>query len=385
MNQVAFIGKGSISHIPDILDKHQARTVLLVTGKASFTTSGAAEALRPFLKGKKVVRFSAFDVNPKLEDVSSGIHLVRDTKPDLVIAVGGGSVLDMGKLITVLAAQSQDNVEELIRNSALIESKSLPVVAIPTTAGSGSESTHFAVVYFNKVKYSLAHPTILPDYAIVDPTLTFQMPPELAASCGMDALTQAVESYWAVDSTEESKGYAAQAIGMILPAIHSSIRVGHEEEKTAMSIAAHLSGKAINISKTTAAHAISYPITMYFNVPHGHAVALVLGQVLLINAELGKEGLNDARGASYHQTTMSEIYTMFECTTAEACCDTWYTLMEQIGLETNLKNLGVRNLHDISLIVQHINIERLNNNPVKIPENRLYSLLESLFSMACIK
>ena len=82
---------------------------------------------------------------------------------------------------------------------------------------------------------------------------------------------------------------------------------------------------------------------------------------------------------------MSEIYTMFECTTAEACCDTWYTLMEQIGLETNLKNLGVRKLQDISLVVQHINIERLNNNPVKIPENRLYSLLESLVSMACIK
>ena len=112
----------------------------------------------------------------------------------MIIAIGGGSVIDMGKLINILDAQSNKNVSQLIKNSALVQSKGLPLIAIPTTFGTGSEATHFAVVYINKVKYSLAHSYILPDYAIVEPALSYKLPSKIAATSAMDALSQAVES-----------------------------------------------------------------------------------------------------------------------------------------------------------------------------------------------
>jgi alcohol dehydrogenase class IV len=360
-----FLGCGSISNVQKIIQEHQAKTIFLVTGKKSFTQSGAEGILRPYLENKDVIRFSDFNINPQLEDAHLGIKVIKETKPDLIIAIGGGSVIDMGKLINILAAQpNNNNVSQIIKNRALIQKKGLPLIAIPTTAGTGSEATHFAVVYIDKVKYSLAHNYILPNYAIVEPVLNYFVPSKIAATSAMDALSQAVESYWAVGSTDESKEYASRAIKMILPILKQAVNNNDKEAKNTMALAAHLAGKAINITKTTAAHAISYPITTYFNVPHGHAVALTLGKFFLINAEM-----EDTK-------TMAELYAMFGCSNAQECCDKWYDLMAQIELEINFNALGIHQPSDIELIINNVNLERLNNNPIKIFDLTLRTLFK---------
>jgi alcohol dehydrogenase class IV len=367
VSQKDFLGLGCISHLQEVIKEHDVQNILLVTGKRSFALSGAEEILYPYLKNKDVVRFSDFDTNPRLEDVQSGVKLVRETKPDLIIAIGGGSVIDMGKLINIISAQPSENASRIIKNSALIQNKGLPLIAIPTTAGTGSEATHFAVVYLNKVKYSLAHDYIIPDYAIVEPALSYCLPSKIAATSAMDALSQAVESYWAVGSTNESKEYASRAIKMILPILKQAVNSDDKEAKNVMTLAAHLAGKAINISKTTAAHAISYPITTYFNVPHGHAVALTLGKFFIINA------------AEMENTkTMAELYEMFGCSNAQACCDMWYELMTEIGLETKLNVLGIKQTSDIELIVNNVNLERLNNNPIRVNNKILNQLFTGM-------
>jgi alcohol dehydrogenase class IV len=153
-----------------------------------------------------------------------------------------------------------------------------PLIAIPTTSGTGTEATCFAVVYIDKTKYSLKHSSILPDYTIIDPTLTHAMPPLVTAATGMDALAQAIESYWGVKSTHESQAYAREAITLTLAYLKAACQ-NEVEARDAMSRAANLAGKAINLTETTACHAVSYPITSYFNVPHGHAVALTLASM----------------------------------------------------------------------------------------------------------
>jgi alcohol dehydrogenase class IV len=378
VSQKEFLGCGSISHVQEIIKEHHAQKILLVTGKKSFTQSGAEETLRPYLANRDVVRFSDFDINPRLEDAHLGIKLIRETKPDLIIGIGGGSVIDMGKLINILAAQASDNISQIIKNSTLIQSKGLPFIAIPTTAGTGSEATHFAVVYLNKIKYSLAHNYIIPDYAIVEPALTYCLSYNIAATSAMDALSQAVESYWAVASTDESKEYASHAIKMILPILKQAVNSDDKEVKNVMALAAHLAGKAINISKTTAAHAISYPITTYFNVPHGHAVALTLGKFFIINSDIECAELFDKRGQKYLKNTMAELYEMFGCSNAQACCDKWYDLMTKIGLETKLNVLGIKQTSDIELIINNINLERLNNNPIMVNEQILNQLFTGM-------
>jgi alcohol dehydrogenase class IV len=152
---------------------------------------------------------------------------------------------------------------------------------------------------------------------------------------------------------------------MILPILKQAVNSDDKEAKNVMALAAHLAGKAINISKTTAAHAISYPITTYFNVPHGHAVALTLGKFFIINA------------AEMENTkTMAELYEMFGCSNAQACCDMWYELMTEIGLETKLNVLGIKQTSDIELIVNNVNLERLNNNPIRVSDKILSQLLD---------
>src|SRR5207248_4789041 len=125
-------------------------------------------------------------------------------------------------------------------------------------------------------KYSVCHEFLLPDIAIVDPILTHKMSPRLTAITGMDALSQAIESYWSIHSTEESKGYAREAIRIIVDQLPKAVNEPTNDSRLAMARASHLAGKAINVTRTTAPHALSYALTSRFGVPHGQAVSLTL-------------------------------------------------------------------------------------------------------------
>ena len=120
MSQEAFVGPGSLEHVKEIVESHQAKKILLVTGKGSYRGSGAADALSPHLAGCEVIRFHDFTPNPKLEDAQAGISLITETEPDIVIAIGGGSVIDIGKLIVILSAQAEKNTEKIVLNQDLI-------------------------------------------------------------------------------------------------------------------------------------------------------------------------------------------------------------------------------------------------------------------------
>ena len=370
MSQKEFIGVGCINNIKEIIKETRAKKILLVTGKQSYIDCNAKSQIDKILNNIYTEQFNQFEVNPKLDSVYTGIALLKNTKFDIIIAVGGGSVIDMAKTINILAVQKDGDLVKYIDDNTLIIEKGLPLVAIPTTAGTGSEATHFSVVYIDNVKYSLAHRFMLPNYAIIDAELSFNLPSHIAAASGMDALSQAVESYWAVKSTEESKKYASEAIVLILKVLQDAV-VGDKCSRIAMSKAAHLAGKAINITTTTAPHAISYPITAYFGLQHGHAVALTLGYFFEINYTFQDIDLNEPRGADYLKNIMEKLYTMFGVSSALECKNKWYRLMSKIGLESNMENIMTLSEYEIEKIISNVNLERLNNNPVRVSKNKL--------------
>ena len=370
MYQKEFIGAGCINSIKNIIKETRAKKVLLVTGRQSYIDCNAKSQIDKILNNIYTEQFNQFEVNPKLDSVYTGIALLKNTKFDIIIAVGGGSVIDMAKTINILAVQKDGDLVKYIDDNTLIIEKGLPLVAIPTTAGTGSEATHFSVVYIDNVKYSLAHRFMLPNYAIIDAELSFNLPSHIAAASGMDALSQAVESYWAVKSTEESKKYASEAIVLILKVLQDAV-VGDKCSRIAMSKAAHLAGKAINITTTTAPHAISYPITAYFGLQHGHAVALTLGYFFEINYTFQDIDLNEPRGADYLKNIMEKLYTMFGVSSALECKNKWYRLMSKIGLESNMENIMTLSEYEIEKIISNVNLERLNNNPVRVSKNKL--------------
>lgn len=388
MPQTEYFGIGTIKKLEEILTKEKPHKIFLVTGKSSYTLSGAEEKMGIILQPYHYVHFSDFSPNPKIEDIERGMELYRKENCDFTIAIGGGSVMDVAKAITILSAQSEAPAI-YIRGEKKAEKKGKSLVAIPTTSGSGSEATSFAVVYINKSKYSLYHPQfMLPDYAIIDPELTFTCSPHLTACSGMDALAQAVESYWSTNANTISQMYAKEAIQLTLAhlekAINSASSTKHpnQEARTNLSRAANLAGKAINITATTACHAISYPFTSYFNVPHGHAVALTLGEIMVHNANVQKEDCLDGRGLLYAQNVMKEISQLFgvpgEVSSPEKVRDRVNLLMDKMGLERSLTKLGVRSGEDIQLILNNVNLERLKNNPRRLTSDELKKILEKL-------
>ena len=376
--QTEFIGKNSLKNIKKIISNLDAKKILLVTGKGSYKKSGSEEKLIQYLGDAVIKRFFDFEPNPNIKDVLVGINIISTFKPDLVIAVGGGSVIDIAKLINIFAVHvaKEKEIYEFVNESSSVKQAGLPLIAIPTTSGTGSEATHFAVVYIGNKKYSFAHKYVLPDFSIIDPSLSYSNPAYIKACSGFDALSQAIESFWAVGSTEESRSYSREAIKIILNSIEMAVLESDKKSMDRMSLAANLAGKAINISKTTAAHAVSYPITKFLGIPHGHAVALTLGSFFVINSHYSESQLNDSRGIQYFDNISKELLNLFDCSESEQVSQRLNQIMANIGLEANLKSIFSKKNIDYELIKKEINLERLNNNPVKVNSSQIENLFK---------
>lgn len=374
MIQKEHFGYGSIGRLRKAIERYRLKRILLVTGKASYFACGAERLLRRSLSGCDIFRFCDFAVNPRLNDVEEGIGRFKQHNCDGIVAVGGGSVIDMAKLINIFAAQ-KGAILQYIQGKRKIENRGKPLIAVPTTAGTGSETTHFAVLYVDKVKYSVDNPHILPDVAIIDPQLTLSMPPHLTAATGMDALAQAIESYWCINSTKKSKEYAREAIALIVKNLLKAVNNPSRRSRWAMSKAAHLSGRAIDITKTTLSHAISYPLTSYFKVDHGHAVGLTLGSVLAYNSGVSAKDVADKRGVCYVKKTIDELNGLLGCSDARESRKMIHALMQAAGLKTRLSYLGVTTQEDMRTILDNVDIERAENNPRAVTRRALRQIL----------
>jgi len=337
--------------------------IFLVTGRKSFETSGAQSVILDKLQGHSIVRFSDFETNPRLEDVRKGLKLLSESKADTIIAVGGGSVIDMAKLIKGLSDQPYEPEEYICGRKVLENSRDTNLITIPTTSGSGSESTHFAVVYINKVKYSLAHSSLLPNNVILDYSLTLSMSPYQAACSGFDALAQAVESFWSVNSSGKSSEYSTEAIKLIKDNLVPSVTTPTEKNRSAMQHASNLAGKAINLTKTTAPHAFCYYLTSHYGIPHGHAAALLLGKFIVYNSNISNEDVSsqDATAETVRQKIQNLCVLLGVKDTQEA-----NQLINQMLSSCNLEN-DINKIMDLDNkfddFFKSVNLERLKNNP----------------------
>jgi len=372
------IGFGSSCFLAELLHARNARRILLVTGKNSFRASSAEAVIIPLLTGFEVQRFDEVAPNPDISGVMTGLEAYRSFLPDAVVAVGGGSVLDTAKMLHFFGSNT-------ITPSAWLVEKPEPtlkaglLVAIPTTAGSGSEATPFSVLYINGVKHSVEHPWLLPDVSIVDPVFSSTASPQLTAEAGFDALAQAIESLWSTRSTVVSLEYARNALKLIVPNLIQAIKKGKPEARLAMATGAHLAGKAIAISRTTAPHAVSYPMTSRFGITHGHAVAILLPAFLRFNAAIKDSDLQDTRGCSWVRERLQEICFYLGEVTSDAAAKVLRGMVHDAGLEQRLSLLGVLGEAEISTIVaEGFTPERVKNNPRVLTENRLQEMLKDL-------
>lgn len=378
VTQKEYVGFDSIVNLRDVLAEYGSKKIFLVTGNLSYSECGAEAYLNDLLKTYEVHRFCDFAPNPKIEDVDYGISEFRATECDTVIAVGGGSSIDMAKAINFLAANPL-NVDGYKIRSKPSDAKIKLLIAIPTTSGSGSEATHFAVVYVGRQKYSIADESILPAVTIVDANLTKSMPKYLTAVSGLDALTQAVESYWSIYSTGESKRLAGKAIKLVFGNLSKAVNNPDDDSRLEMAEGAHLAGKAINITKTTAAHSISYPLAAYFGIPHGQAAGVTLSSLLVFNANVTEQDALDKRGVGYVRETIGEICCLLGGDNVVGARRKIDDLIEETGLQTRLSKLGLRNQDIETIVANGFDAARVRNNPRRLTKEALRGILEEIY------
>lgn len=314
-----------------------------------------------------VQRFTAS--NPELTQLYEMYCQTRMLNVGLVIAIGGGSVLDVGKSLCCLYGREIPSAEALRK---MIQSKAYGTpncrwIGVPTTAGTGSEVTCWATIWDspNNAKYSVDTPENYAYAAVVDPTLAASMPLKLAVSSALDAVAHAAESYWAKASNAASKALALRAIRTVMENIDELLvnndgRTAHD----AMAKGSMLAGLAFSNTRTTACHSISYPLTMQCHIPHGVAVSLLMGPVLELNlpAIEDVDALLDAFG-------VNEPYQVRERITA---------ILEAAGHPVRLTQWGASEEMLPELVAHSITKGRADNNPVELTEPVVYNILKSI-------
>jgi len=319
--------------------------------------------------GYNVTRWCGISPNPNCQTINEGLNLVGKGKYDAVVAIGGGSVLDSAKLVRFFMGRNMSPEQYLSRGGqrGASEIEQPPLIAIPTTSGTGSEATQFAVLYHNRVKHSIDDASLLPDVVIIDEQLMASVPPSLAASAGADALCQAIESFWAVRATEESRAYAARAINLCGESLARNVLHSDRDSRLAMAEAAYYSGRAINISRTTAPHALSYPLTAHFGIPHGQAVAITVPAFFSFNEAVTKEQCQDERGVAYVVNCLQTLTSLLGARTAREASEYLVQLFRSIGLKTSLGGLGISQDDYFALVQKEgLTPSRAGNNPRRL-------------------
>lgn len=358
-------GLGKLSEVPALLSSMDGKRCLLVTGQSSYHASGAFVVHELLEQIGPVMRFSSFCTNPKIEDAIRGADIARNFKADYLFAIGGGSVLDMAKLIKAFL-EAPGREAELARASINMSSPGLPLYCVPTTAGSGAEATHFAVVYDKKEKFSLASRHLSPNGVILDGLLTRSASSYQRACSGLDALAQAIESVWSLQSTHESRTLALssiEALWEILPKVIAET-VSDSDLQSAVE-AAHLAGSAINTSKTTSAHAWSYGFTANFGIPHGHAVWLTLPEIFAIHLEridTGQWG-DDSNLSTHIYGAINAVCECLDLPSRTKASSTLREFVSSLGVEPFMERLGPESQKDRKILADAANLERMKNNP----------------------
>ncbi len=331
MEQTIITAAENYRALDEWLAAKNVKNALLVRDSSyPFLTGIREKLLAVEARGIRLIPFSDFQPNPLYESVVEGVRVFREHACDAVLAIGGGSAIDVAKCIKLYSNLPGDGADGSYLTAPIVENR-IPFLAMPTTAGTGSEATRFAVVYYEGAKQSIAHISCIPDCALMDPGALKTLPLYQKKATMADALCHAIESFWSVNSTEESKGYSIRAITGVLEHLDGYL-LNDDQANAGMLEAAHFAGKAINITQTTAGHAMCYKITSLFRAAHGHAALLcdrVLYPWMIDHTDL----CIDPRGKAYLDGCLNELGKALGGTDARTGADQLRKIFERLKLE----------------------------------------------------
>lgn len=369
----SYYGDHSLNRLLPLLRALDPLHILIVSGRTAFEKSGARQTVIEELRDFSVTLFQDFQSNPKYEDLFQGLKVFQQTSAEVILSIGGGSAMDMAKCIQLFSRADPKTLMHSIRAQEYPQGPLPTHIAIPTTFGTGSEATSFAVIYLEGKKFSVDDPRLIPHYRIIDPLLGMSLPTHQKACAGLDTLCQAIESYWSVNANSRSQRYARRAIHICVQHLKHAVLTSSHDSIAQMALAAHLAGAAINITRTTAPHALSYDLTHRYQVPHGHAVALLLRAFFYLheNYQAFKGVVTDPRGDEYVQCTMQSVLKAMKFRSLTQAGDYIKDLLLAFNLAHTLEGIGVDNAQQWAEIVSNVNTQRLKNHPIQFPDPKI--------------
>lgn len=361
----------SLDDIKKFINDKNFSNIFVLCGKKSFISSGARHFLNKIIKDKNSYFFYKNSEIPIIEELIQIVKEVKNFKPDLFLAVGGGAVIDYAKMANVIDIRP-DLAELIINYSYPFKKKYTKLAVIPTTAGSGAEMTSNAVVYVNGIKHSFESELLIPEHYFLIPEFLISAPNKIKASAGFDTIAQALESLVSKKSNNKSVEYATKSLVISSNSYISFLKNPNIKNATEMSIASNLAGKAINISKTIAPHATSYPFTSLFNISHGHAVSLFFEKFFKFNYI----NLYKSETSFDLKKRFELIFKLFDVINIDNFNLKISSIKNQANLEDNLIKLNININNSSKDIIRGINLLRLENNPVKIDEKDIYNIIK---------
>ena len=370
MPQLVWKGQEGYEEFFRVLEEKEIKTLFLVCDKAL-----------PFLpldfffaKLKEldisICSLNDFDANPLYKSVVKGVEAFRRSGAKMIAAFGGGSAMDVAKCIKLYA--NMDPVRSYLEQE--IVPNQVELFAIPTTAGTGSEATQYAVIYHQGEKQSISHPSCIPSMVLFDPTLLRTLPEYQKKSAMLDALCHGIESAWSVRSTPESLEDSFAAIQKVMAWMEPYL-AGEDAAAEEMLLAANLAGKAINITQTTAAHAMSYKLTSFYGLAHGHSAALCLPHLWRYMRE-HPENCIDPRGAGHLSEIFGKIEKAMGCSEEKRGEEFFLELLQRLGIKSP-ENWSDE---DIPALAVSVNPVRLKNNPVALDRTALENLYQNILA-----
>lgn len=351
-----YFGAGRLDTLSDILKELGVSKAVMVCDPF---LRAKAEELR---KKCPVIMdvFSEVEPNPQLRGAEAAALMARELQAEAIIGMGGGSTMDTAKFAAATAL-SELPIDVCYEQARFAE-KRLLVIAIPSTAGTGSEVTQVSVMSRGEEKKTINNPVFMPAAAVVDPCLMLTVPPRQTMMTGLDALSHALEGFWSVNHQPICDLYAEEAIRLVLQNLERSFRDGQDlEARSNMAYAALLAGLAFGQPKTAGCHACSYPLSQNYHLPHGEACAFTLDSFVQINTSPRMEEMLQRAGLPGGS---AELVSRIRALKALA------------GLRTKLGDLGQV---DVEKLAEDCAVHPLmRNNPVKMSREALKSMFEAL-------
>ena len=361
-----------ISSSEDILkyiNDKSFKKIFVLCGKKSFLNSGAENLLKN-ISNKEIKLFYKKSEIPILEELIEIIKDIKNFKPDLFLAIGGGAVIDYAKIANVVDIRP-DLAELIVNYTYPFKKKYTKLAVIPTTAGSGAEVTSNAVIYVDGIKHSFESELLIPDHFFLIPEFLISAPNKIKASSGFDAIAQALESLVSRKSNDKSVEYASKSLRVSVNSFISFINEPNMKNSTEMSIASNLAGKAISISKTTAPHAASYPFTSLFNISHGHAVSLFFEKFFKFNYD----NIDKSETSFDLKKRFDLIFNLFDVQDINGFNSKISLIKKSANLEDDLTKFNIDIIKSSEDVLKGINLLRLGNNPVKIDGKDILNII----------